>query len=112
MGTLEANKAGYDKTAVSNMEGFKHADYLLLHGSGDDNVHYLNSASLLDKLTWAKVRGFRFRMFTDSAHSMSVRGAYEEVFNEMTRFLNEKFGEGNRKKKNKRPEVHGLLEKE
>lgn len=91
MGTAEDNQAGYDKSSVHDMEGFKHADYLLLHGSGDDNVHYVNSAALLDRLTSAKVEGFRFRMFTDSAHSMSVRGAYTEVFKEMTRFLEEKF---------------------
>lgn len=92
MDTLETNPAGYVRSSVRDMEGFKHADYLLLHGSGDDNVHYLNSAALLDRLTSAKVGGFRFRMFTDSAHSMAVRGAYLEVFAEMTRFLNEKFG--------------------
>lgn len=28
-------------------------------------VHFANSAHLLDMLTQAKVRGFRFRMFTD-----------------------------------------------
>lgn len=92
MDTLEANTAGYGKSAIQNMEGFKHANYLLLHGSGDDNVHFLNSAALLDRLTSAKVEGFRFRMFTDSAHSMAVRGAYTEVFKEMTRFIQEKFG--------------------
>lgn len=92
MDTLEANKAGYSKSAIHNMEGFRHADYLLLHGSGDDNVHFLNSAALLDRLTSAKVQGFSFRMFTDSAHSMAVRGAYAEVFAEMARFLHEKFG--------------------
>jgi dipeptidyl aminopeptidase len=37
MGTLEENEAGYTKSAVTNMEGFKHADFLLMHGSGDDN---------------------------------------------------------------------------
>lgn len=109
MGTLEDNKAGYDKSTVHEMEGFKHADYLLLHGSGDDNVHYLNSAALLDRLTWAKVHGFRFRMFTDSAHSMSVRGAYMEVFEEMTRFLNEKFGVG---KKGALGEYPGVVRRE
>lgn len=93
MGTLEDNKEGYDKSSVHDMNGFHHADYLLLHGSGDDNVHYLNSAALLDRLTVAKVDKFKFRMFTDSAHSMGVRGAYGEVFAEMTRFLDEKFGE-------------------
>jgi dipeptidyl aminopeptidase len=57
-------------------------------------VHFLNSAALLDKLTVAKVRGFRFRLFTDSAHSMQVRGAYREVHEYMKAFLLEKWGKG------------------
>ena len=40
-------------------------EYLLAHGSGDDNVHFANSAHLLDMLTKAQIRNFRFRMFTD-----------------------------------------------
>lgn len=55
-------------------------------------VHFLNSAALLDRLTMAKVRDFRFRMFTDSAHSMGVRGAYTALHQMMTDFLVEKFG--------------------
>lgn len=98
MSTLDVNGNGYERSSVQKMEGFKHAQYMLLHGSGDDNVHYLNSAVLLDRLTWAQVRGFRFRMFTDSAHSMAVRGAFIEVYNEMTSFLFEKFGKAVREK--------------
>lgn len=37
MGTLDENRAGYQKSAVTSMEGFKHANFMLLHGSGDDN---------------------------------------------------------------------------
>ncbi len=47
------------------MTGFHNVNFLLAHGSGDDNVHFANSAHLLDMLTAAKVRDFRFRMFTD-----------------------------------------------
>jgi len=47
-------------------------------------VHFLNSANLLDRLTFAGVRGFRFRMFTDSDHSISTRHAYAELHAEMT----------------------------
>lgn len=61
-------------------------------------VHYLNSAALLDRLTFAGVRGFRYRMFTDSAHSMGLRGAYKAVHEEMTAFLEEKFGGPTRQK--------------
>ena len=60
-----ANPEGYVTASISNVTGFHHADFLLAHGSGDDNVHFANSAHLLDMLTAEKVRGFRFRMFTD-----------------------------------------------
>ncbi len=59
------NPDGYVTASISNATGFHNADFLLAHGSGDDNVHYANSAHLLDMLTAERVRGFRFRMFTD-----------------------------------------------
>ena len=37
MGTLDSNKAGYDKASVMDMEGFRTANFLFMHGSGDDN---------------------------------------------------------------------------
>jgi dipeptidyl aminopeptidase len=59
------NPSGYINASISNVKGFHHVDFLLAHGSGDDNVHFANSAHLLDMLTRDKVRRFRFRMFTD-----------------------------------------------
>ncbi|SCZ93927.1 BZ3500_MvSof-1268-A1-R1_Chr6-3g08994 [Microbotryum saponariae] len=98
MSTPKLNGPGYDKAAVVQMQGFRNLDYLLAHGSGDDNVHFLNSAALLDKLTFASVRTFRFRMFTDSDHSIGMRKAYPELLQWMTAFLIEKWGEGGRSK--------------
>ena len=51
--------------SISNVTGFHNVNYLLAHGSGDDNVHFANSAHLLDMFVQEKVRNFRFRMFTD-----------------------------------------------
>jgi dipeptidyl aminopeptidase len=65
MNTPELNPGGYINASISHVEGFHKVDYLLAHGSGDENVHFANSAHLLDMLTKAKVRKFRFRMFTD-----------------------------------------------
>jgi len=59
------NPGGYVNASISNMTGFDNIDFLLAHGSGDDNVHFANSAHLLDMLTTAHVRRFQFRMFTD-----------------------------------------------
>lgn len=60
------NEQGYVQSAVNNVSAFGKVDFILAHGSGDDNVHYMNSASLVDKFTQEHVRGWRFRMFTDS----------------------------------------------
>jgi len=59
------NPGGYVNASISNVTGFDNIDFLLAHGSGDDNVHFANSAHLLDMLTKARVRRFQFRMFTD-----------------------------------------------
>lgn len=66
MSTPSNNPDGYVRSAVNNVSAFGKLDFLLAHGTGDDNVHFANSASLVDKLTQEQVRGWRFRMFTDS----------------------------------------------
>ncbi|KAI0640694.1 dipeptidyl aminopeptidase [Trametes meyenii] len=98
MGLPAVNPDGYVTASISNVTGFHHADFLLAHGSGDDNVHFANSAHLLDMLTTEKVRGFRFRMFTDSDHSIYRRGANRELYEFMTEFLLEKWGKGGKKR--------------
>ncbi|KAG1771459.1 dipeptidyl aminopeptidase [Suillus occidentalis] len=92
------NPGGYINASISHVEGFKDVDYLLAHGSGDDNVHYANTAHLLDMFTEAQVRNFRFRMFTDSDHSITRRGANREVYEYMALFLVEKWGKGGRRR--------------
>lgn len=65
MGLPNDNPDGYINASISHVEGFKNIDFLFAHGSGDDNVHFAHSAHLLDMLTAAQIRNFRFRMFTD-----------------------------------------------
>ncbi|GAA5838075.1 hypothetical protein JCM9279_004119 [Rhodotorula babjevae] len=96
--TDDDNLIGYANASVSRMEGFSHADFALAHGSGDDNVHFQNTANLLDRFTLAHIRRFRFRMFTDSDHSIRTRGAYWELMAWLEAFLLERFGEGGRTK--------------
>jgi len=51
--TEEDNLEKYNESSVFlNLENFKTHDFLLIHGSGDDNVHYQHSlllAKLLQK---------------------------------------------------------------
>jgi dipeptidyl aminopeptidase B len=41
MGLPQNNPDGYVNASISNVEGFKHVDFLLAHGSGDDNGRVL-----------------------------------------------------------------------
>ncbi|KAJ9478500.1 Dipeptidyl aminopeptidase B [Pseudozyma hubeiensis] len=112
------NAQGYDTAAVHVTSGFDKTKFFLMQGSADDNVHFSNSAHLLDLLTKQKVRGFRFRMFTDSSHSIRTRGANRELYEEMTAFLKENWGAGGKreaKEKGKgkgkgRPALHNSVE--
>jgi dipeptidyl aminopeptidase len=86
---------------------FDKVDYLLTHGSSDDNMHFANSAHLLDMLTKAQLWKFQFWMFTDrfksrsrvktsdealtnqlhGDHSIQMHGANEELFEYLTNIL-------------------------
>jgi len=113
MNLPNVNPGGYVNASISNVTGFHNVNYLLAHGSADDNVHFLNSAHLLDMLTKEKVRNFRFRMFTDrcvsssslyglfsssglipafSDHGIRRRGANRELYQFLEDFLIEKWG--------------------
>ncbi|KAG0172925.1 hypothetical protein DFQ29_008182 [Apophysomyces sp. BC1021] len=88
----ESNAKGYNTSAVSNMTGFENTKYLLVHGTGDDNVHFQHSAVLLDKLTKASIHNYRFQMFTDSNHAMAYHEANQNLYYLLTNFLWESFG--------------------
>lgn len=66
MNLPKLNMDGYTNSSIQNFSAFGEVDFIWAHGSGDDNVHFMNTASFLDKLTQEHVRGWRFRMFTDS----------------------------------------------
>ena len=70
MKTYEMNAAGYNKTAVRKVDGFKNVagGFLIQHGTGDDNVHFQNSATLVDTLISGGVspEKMQVQFFTDS----------------------------------------------
>ena len=66
LSTPTSNPDGYHRAAVRNVTNFEGIDLAFAHGTGDDNVHFANTAALVDKLTQSHVRGWRMRIFTDS----------------------------------------------
>lgn len=80
------NTRGYDENAplshVDKLEG----NYLLIHGTGDDNVHVQNSIALQDALISAG-KQFDSFFYPDRTHSMYERNAYPHLYQKMTDFI-------------------------
>ncbi|KAI0873407.1 dipeptidyl peptidase IV N-terminal region-domain-containing protein [Hypoxylon argillaceum] len=91
MKTSQANPEGYARTAVRDPAGFKSiaGGFAVMHGLGDDNVHYQNTAALVDLLVGAGVppSKMQWRTYTDSDHSIRYHGAYTYLFKELTQLL-------------------------
>jgi len=71
MNTPQANPEGYKKgspiTYASGLEG----ELLLIHGTGDDNVHYQNTEMLVNELVK------NGKMFNQLSYPMRTHGIYE-----------------------------------
>ena len=67
---------------------------LLVHGTGDDNVHYQGSEALINMLI-ANNRQFSLMSYPNRSHSISEgAGTQRHLYNTMTRYLHEKLPPG------------------
>jgi dipeptidyl-peptidase-4 len=85
MDTPQNNPEGYDKNSpLSKVDKLK-GKYLVIHGTGDDNVHVQNSIVYQDALLEA---GKQFELFyyPDRTHGIYEDGARPHLFNMMTNF--------------------------
>ncbi|KAF8451224.1 dipeptidyl peptidase IV N-terminal region-domain-containing protein [Terfezia claveryi] len=88
MKTLEDNAEGYRTSAVVDVTGFKsvRGGVLVQHGTGDDNVHFQNSAALVDTLMRQGITPEKLRVqwFTDSDHSIRRVGQNRFLYRQLT----------------------------
>ncbi len=79
--TPQANGHGYDTSAINNMTALgQNVRFLLMHGVSDDNVHFQNSLTLLDKLDLAGVENYDVHVFPDSDHSIYFHNGNRIVY--------------------------------
>lgn len=87
----------YMLTPAENPDGYNegssmaHADslkgrLLLVHGTGDDNVHYQNTIQLVQRLERAN-KQFDMRIYPNKTHSISGGNTSENVFGLLTEWL-------------------------
>lgn len=63
------NAKGYDDNSPLNFADRLQGNYLLIHGTGDDNVHFQNSAEMVERLENAG-KQFEFRIYPNKNHSI------------------------------------------
>ena len=69
LGLPKDNAKGYDDNSPLNFADRLQGNYLLIHGTGDDNVHFQNSAEMVEKLE-AAGKQFDFRIYPNKNHSI------------------------------------------
>lgn len=89
MQTPQENASGYDENSPLNFADLLKGNFLLVHGSGDDNVHVQNSMRLTNALIEAN-KPFDQAIYPDRTH-----GIYEgkntrlHLYEKMTKFIEE-----------------------
>lgn len=90
--TPQDNPEGYKTASITDVESFKTVQrFLMMHGSGDDNVHFQNSLRLLDEFNLHSVENFDFMVFPDSDHSISYHNGNKVVFDRILDWLRRAF---------------------
>ncbi len=88
MGLPQDNPDGYDDNSpINHVEGLK-GDYLLVHGTGDDNVHVQNSIELSEELVQAD-KQFQMQFYPDKNHGIYGGNTTYHLYTRMTNFIEE-----------------------
>ena len=83
-------------TAGFTFAGQLKGDLLIVHGTGDDNVHYQGTEALINALVTSG-KPFTMMAYPNRSHGIyEGAGTTRHVFGLLTRFLNEKLPPGPR----------------
>lgn len=92
MHTPQNNADGYSASRVGKIDGFKNVKrFLLMHGTGDDNVHFQNSIQLIDAFDIHGVENYDMYVFPDSDHSIRWHNAGTIVYDRLFSWLKRAF---------------------
>uniref|UniRef100_A0A8C3QZT2 Dipeptidyl peptidase 4 n=1 Tax=Cyanoderma ruficeps TaxID=181631 RepID=A0A8C3QZT2_9PASS len=88
--TANDNLKNYNSsTVMARAEKFKEVEYLLIHGTADDNVHFQQAAQISKALVDAEV-DFQAMWYTDKDHSISGQ-AHKHIYTHMSHFIKQCF---------------------
>ena len=88
MQTPQENASGYDQNSPINHVNKLKGKFLLIHGSGDDNVHVQNSMQMMEALILAN-KQFDSQIYPDKNHGIYGGNTRIQLYNKMTNFIKE-----------------------
>ncbi len=88
MQTPQENASGYDDNSPFNYPEMLKGKYLLVHGSGDDNVHVQNSMRMIEALVQAN-KQFDWAIYPDKNHGIYGGNTRLHLFTKLTNFVKE-----------------------
>ncbi len=92
MTTPQENPTGYDENSPINHVDKLEGDFLLIHGSGDDNVHLQNTMRMVEALIQAD-KQFEWMIYPDKNHGIYGGNTRLHLYNKMTNFINKTLGD-------------------
>lgn len=91
MRTPQENASGYDDNSPLNYPELLKGDYLLVHGTADDNVHVQNAMRMASALIDAN-KQFDWAIYPDKNHGIYGGNTRLQLYTKMTNFIYENLG--------------------
>jgi len=97
MGLPDENADGYEESAPLTFADQLQGDLLVVHGSGDDNVHYQNTEALVNELVKYN-KQFRLMVYPNRSHGIfEGAGTRLHLYTLLTSYLEEHLAPGPRR---------------
>jgi dipeptidyl-peptidase-4 len=88
MQTPQENASGYDDNSPINHVSKLKGNFLLIHGTADDNVHVQNTMQMVEALVQAN-KQFDWAIYPDKNHGIYGGKTRIQLYNKMTNFIKE-----------------------
>ena len=84
--TPQENKSGYEDNSPINFVNKLKGNYLIIHGTADDNVHFQNSVDMIDAMVKANKK-FESAYYPNKNHGILGGTTRLHLYNKMTDFI-------------------------
>ena len=89
MTTPQENASGYDENSPINHVSKLKGNFLLIHGTADDNVHVQNTMQMVEALVQAN-KQFDWAIYPDKNHGIYGGKTRVQLYTKMTNYIKEK----------------------